>query len=40
MRFKAIFKKFNLSLFYIMYLSGYTVIAIDLNFEKNFGILG
>ena len=37
MRFKAIFKKFNLSLFYIMYLFGYTVIAIDLNFEKNFG---
>ena len=36
MRFKAIFKKFNLSLFYIMYLFGYTVIAIDLNFEKNF----
>ena len=36
MRFKAIFKKFNLSLFYIMYLFGYTVIASDLNFEKNF----
>ena len=36
MRFKAIFKKFNLSLFYIMYLFGYTVIAIDLNFENNF----
>ena len=36
MRFKAIFKKFNLSLFYIMYLFGYTAIAIDLNFENNF----
>ena len=36
MRFNAVFKKFNLSLFYIMYLFGYTVIASDLNFEKNF----